>query len=836
VSPAIALARRELRAGVSGFRLFLACLALGVAAIAGVGSFSRAVTDGLTTEARAMLGGDISLRSAHQPIGAAARDWLARQGTLSGAVAFRSMARRGEFRTLVEVKAVDDAYPLYGAIVVEPAQDIQAALAERNNTWGAVADQTMMERIGAKIGDRIEVGDATYEVRARIRREPDLSGGTSGFPLGPRLMVSTASLKATGLLQPGSLVYYHERLRLPQGASPDEFLTRIDAEFPRATWTKRTPDAASPEVRRLVDRTLQFLALIALTTLLVGGVGIGNAVRGHLQSKTATIATLKCLGASGALVFATYLLQVLAMAALAIVIGVALGGALPFAIVAILGDALPIDLNLGLAPEPLALAALFGLIATIAFSLWPIARACRVAPAALFRDTVAPSGKRPGSLAMIAVAASAALLAALAIAASTDRPLAMWFVLAAVVALLTFGAAGWIVRRLAALARPRRLASLRLALANLHRPGTPTGSVVLSLGLGLTVLVAIALVEGNLARLAEDTIPARAPGYFFIDIPNDDVAGFEATVKAAAPDVTLERVPMLRGRVVKINGVRVSDETIGQGGRWMVSSDRGVSWSATPPDDPIVAGTWWPKDYAGEPLVSLDAGAARGLGVQLGDTITVDILGREVTGRIATLRRVDWRSLGINFAIIFSPNALAGAPATHIASLRGSPTEEDAAERAIAKRFPAVTSIRVRDVVAQVEETVGKVADAVRAAAAVTLVAGGLVLAGAVAAGHRRRVYDAVILKAMGATRGDIARAFLYEHFVLGLAAAGVAAALGTVAAELLVSRIMHIDWSFLPAPVAVTALGATAFCLAVGFLGTWRALGQKAAPWLRNE
>jgi putative ABC transport system permease protein len=828
--------RRELRTGIGGFRLFLACLALGVAAIAGVGSFSRAVTDGLATEARAMLGGDISLRSAHQPIDAVARNWLSRQGTLSDAIAFRSMARRGAYRTLVEVKAVDEAYPLYGTIILEPAQDIQAALMQRGGVWGAVADETMMERIGAKIGDRIEVGDATYEMRAIIRREPDLSGGTSGFPLGPRLMVSTASVKATGLLQPGSLVYYHERLRLPPGANADAFLTRLDAEFPRATWTKRTPDAASPEVRRLVDRTLQFLALIALTTLLVGGVGIGNAVRGHLQSKTATIATLKCLGASGALVFQTYLLQVLAMAALAIVIGVILGGALPFAIVAILGDALPIDLSLRLAPEPLALAALFGLIAAIAFSLWPIARACRVSPAALFRDTVAPAGRRPGPLATLAVGASAVLLAAMAIAASTDRMLAIWFVVAAVVALITFGAAGWIVRRLAALARPRRMASLRLALANLHRPGAPTGSVVLSLGLGLTVLVAIALVEGNLARLAEDTIPARAPGYFFIDIPDADVAAFESTAKAAAPGVELTHVPMLRGRIVKINGTRVSDQSVGQGGRWMVSSDRGVSWSAAPPDDPIVAGTWWPKGYAGEPQVSLDARAARGIGVQLGDTITVDILGREVTGRIASLRAVDWRSLGINFAIIFSPNALAGAPATHIATLRGDAAAEDAAERAIAKRFPSVTSIRVRDVIAQVEETVGKVADAVRAAAAVTLVAGGLVLAGAIAAGHRRRVYDAVVLKAMGATRGDIARAFLYEHLALGLAAAGVAAALGTIAAELLVRRIMHIDWSFLPAPVAVTALGATAFCLAVGFLGTWRALGQKAAPWLRNE
>ena len=407
---AITLARRELRAGVSGFRLFLTCLALGVAAIAGIGSFGHAVTEGLSTEARAMLGGDISLRTVYRPVDTAERSYLAGAGTMSEAVAMRSMARLGDARTLVEVKAVDGAYPLYGEILLDPAQQIGAALAQKNGVWGAVADGTMMDRIGAKIGDRIKVGDGEYELRARIVREPDLSGGTTGFPLGPRLMVSTANLAGTGLLQPGSLIYYHQRLRLPAGADADRFLARLDAAFPRATWTRRTPDAASPEVRRLIDRTLQFLVLIGLTTLLIGGVGIGNAVRGHLQSKTATIATLKCLGASAALVFQTYLLQVLAMAAIAILFGVAVGAAVPFAIVAVLGDALPIDLHMRIMPEPLALAAVFGLLAAIAFSLWPIARACRVAPAALFRDTVAPSATRPGPLAMFAVAVAGTLL------------------------------------------------------------------------------------------------------------------------------------------------------------------------------------------------------------------------------------------------------------------------------------------------------------------------------------------------------------------------------------------------------------------------------------------
>jgi putative ABC transport system permease protein len=298
----------------------------------------------------------------------------------------------------------------------------------------------------------------------------------------------------------------------------------------------------------------------------------------------------------------------------------------------------------------------------------------------------------------------------------------------------------------------------------------------------------------------------------------------------------MERVPMLRGRIVKVNGVSANDRGMGQGGRWMMTSDRGVSWQAEPPDEPIVAGRWWPANYDGEPLVSLDAQAARGMRVGIGDTITMDILGREVTGRIASLRAVDWRTLNINFAVIFSPNALAAAPASHIATLRGTAREEDAAERAIAARFPTVTAIRVRDVLEQAAETIGRVANAVRASAAATVIAGALVLAGAIAAGHRRRIYESVVLKAVGATRGDIARAFLYEHLAIGLAAAAVAAVLGSIAAQLLVTRIMRLEWTFLPWPVAVTTLFAAVFCIAIGFLGTWRALGHKAAPYLRNE
>ncbi len=838
MSVALTLAGRELRAGLGGFRLFLACLVIGVAAIAGVGSLARAIHDGIAGESRAMLGGDVALRAVHQPFPAPLQAELRGAGTLSLAETMRTMASRpgAAPRVLVELKAVDGAYPLYGHLELDPAMTPEAALDFHDGAWGAVAEPSLLDRLGIKVGDRVQVGTTQFVLRATIAREPDLAGGSDGFPLGPRLMIASQALPTTGLVRLGSLIYYHARVRLPAGADPHAFAAALRSAHPDAGWTLRTPDRAAPEVQRLVDRVMQFLALVGLTTLLVGGVGIGNAVRAYLAGKTATIATLKCLGASSGLIFRTYFVQVLAMGAVAIVAGIVLGALFPFAAAKLISPALPIAVDTELTLRPLALAALFGLVATVAFSVWPIARAGAIAPASLFRDLVAPSGRRPGIVAVAAVTACAAALAGLAIWDATDRRLAIWFIVGAAGALVAFGLASIAIRQASRHIRPRN-AVLRLALANLGRPGAPTGSVVLSLGLGLTVLVTVALVEGNIDRLAQDTLPADAPGYFFIDIQPGERAGFVEAVHKAAPEVRLNEVPMLRGRIVRVNGQGAAEVQKRIGRKWVLGSDRGISWSATPPaNSPIVRGDWWLKDYSGPPQVSFDANAAESLGIGVGSTLTVDVLGREITARVANLRTINWRNMGINFMLIFSPNALVGAPATTIATLRGPAAAEDAAAKAVAARFPNITAIRVRDVLDAVAGIVGRVADAVRLATAATLLAGALVLAGAIAAGHRRRVYDAVVLKAVGATRGDIARSFLIEHLAIGLIAAAVAAALGTFAARFAIVRVMHFDWTFLPLPVAATAVIAATVCIGLGFVGTWRALGQPAAPLLRNE
>jgi putative ABC transport system permease protein len=377
---------------------------------------------------------------------------------------------------------------------------------------------------------------------------------------------------------------------------------------------------------------------------------------------------------------------------------------------------------------------------------------------------------------------------------------------------------------------------LRLAIANLCRPGAPTGQVMLSLGIGLTVLVAVALVEGNLAREIEDRLPDMAPAYFFLDIQGGQLAGFAAIVHAT-PGASFEEVPMMRGRITRLNGVPVADATVKPDARWALDSDRGITYAATlPPGSRLAAGKWWPADYRGSPLVSFDAGLAHGMGLGVGDSLTVNLLGREITARIANLRHIDWQRLGINFIMVFAPGTLEHAPQTHLAVVYLPQGGNERLVRDVTERLPNVSAIDVRDALAAVDRIVGMIGRAVRLTALVTLAAGVLVLGGAVATGHRRRVYDAVVLKVLGATRAAIGSVFLIEHGVLGLCCAVAAAMLGTVAAYLLVTRSMGLDWVFLPIPILWTAAGALLLTSGLGFAGAWRALGAKAAPYLRSE
>jgi putative ABC transport system permease protein len=521
-------------------------------------------------------------------------------------------------------------------------------------------------------------------------------------------------------------------------------------------------------------------------------------------------------------------------------IGLVLGAALPFAISASLSAIIPLPIEPAIYWDELMLALGYGLLTALAFALWPLGRAHDVPVSELFRDAIAPERSWPRRRYMIATATVIVALAAAAILLSYDRNIAAIFVAAAAAVFVTLRIVAALLMALARRLPQVRATSLRLAIANVHRPGALTPTIVLSLGLGLALLVTVIEIDGNLRRQFLAALPDKAPSFFFVDIQSADAARFEAFLREHAPQAKLDRVPMLRGRIMTINGVKAEDVEPAPGAAWVLQSDRGITYaSEVPAGSRLVEGQWWGAGYDGPPLVSMEKKIAEGLGLKLGDRITVNVLGRNISATIANLRSVDWQSLGINFVLVFSPNTFAGAPHTHIATLTypggGTAEQEGALLRAVAEAFPAVTTVRVKDALDAVAGLVRNLVLAVRGASTVALAAAVLVLAGALAAGHRHRVYDAVVLKTLGATRGRLIGAYALEYLLLGSATALFGVAAGSVAAWLVVTDIMNLTFSWLPAPALAAAFSALVITVAFGLIGTFAALGHKPATVLRN-
>jgi putative ABC transport system permease protein len=834
---------RELRGGLRGFYVFIACIALGAMAIAGVGSVAASLSDGLARQGQVILGGDLSFTLVQREITPEELVFLQRHGNVSGAATMRAMARAATGQaTLVELKAVDGAYPLFGAVVLDPPGELSATLAQRGGVFGAVADPVLMTRLGIKPGARVTVGNATFEIRAALTNEPDKLAGGIGF--GPRLLVNEAAMRATQLLQPGSLVRWHYRLRLPANDTTDAAANAVMAQarerFPQAGWAIRTRSKASPQLERNVERFTQFLTIVGLTALLVGGVGVGNAVKSHLDRRRDVIAAMKALGATGTRVFAIYLTQVLLLALIGGAIGLTLGAALPYLVNWTLGAIIPLPLEPAVQVSELVLALVYSLLTALAFALWPLGRAHDVPVGALFRDVVAPQPRWPRKIYMGLTALAVATLVALAVLLAYDRRVAVIYVgtAAAVFVLLRLVAALLMV--LARRAPHARSTSLRMAVANIHRPGALTPTIVLSLGLGIALLVTVIEIDGNLRKEFSAELPAKAPSFYFLDIPSDQVARFGAFVHEQAPSSKLDEVPMLRGRIISAHGTPAEDLKPKEGAAWVLQSDRGLTFAdEVPKGSRLVEGQWWTPDYDGPPLVSFEKKIADGLGLKLGDPVTVNVLGRDITATIANMRQVDWESLSINFVMVFSPNTFRGAPHTRLATLTypngGTIAQEEAIIRSIAGTFPTVTALRVKEALEAVGSIVANLVLAIDGASAITLLAAALVLGGALAAGHRHRVYDAVILKTLGATRARLIGAYAIEYALLGSATALVGVLSGSLAGWLIVSELMHLRFVWLPWPAFLAALGAVAVTIALGLIGTVRALGEKPASVLRN-
>lgn len=505
------IARRELRGGLHGFRIFLACLILGVAAIAAVGSVRSAIEAGLAEKGAELLGGDAQAEFTYRFATDEERAWLeAEADRVSEIVDFRSMAVTGDGgaaeRALTRVKAVDGAYPLLGEIVLDPPQSLEEALSGR----GAVMAPALADRLGLTPGDEFRLGSASFRLSAIIVTEPDDASG--GLGLGPRTIVYTADLQGSGLLSTGSLFETEYRLDLPEGANLDDVREAALSRYEDAGLSWRDARNGAPGIARFTERLGGFLILVGLAGLAVGGIGVSSAVRTYLARKTGVIATLRTLGATRDVIFLTYFFQIGALSLLGVALGLIAGAAMPVLLGPVISGSLPVPALFTIYPAPLAEAAIYGVLTALLFTLWPLARAESIPAATLFRDALQGARTLPARRYLIATALIAAILAGVAMLFSGNPRLTIWTLGGVLGALIALSGAAMLVRfaaqKLAKLARGRPV--LRWALSAIGGPGESAGAVVLSVGLGLTVLAAVGQIDGNLRAAIDRDLPKVA--------------------------------------------------------------------------------------------------------------------------------------------------------------------------------------------------------------------------------------------------------------------------------------------------------------------------------------
>lgn len=830
MSLAWAIARRELRGGLRGFWVFLTCLALGVAAIAGVGMVRSAIQAGLTDQGAVLLGGDAQAEFTYRFATEEERAFLTGISTkLSQIVDFRSMVNAGDAHVLTQVKAVDDAYPLLGAFELE-AGDFRTALTGR----GAVMDGVLADQAGLALGDHFQLGSADFILKGRIKREPD--SATGGFALAPRTIVRTADLAGSGLLEPGTLFDTSYRMTLPAGADLAALQAEAETKYREAGLRWADSRRAAPGVERFVTRIAAFLVLVGLAGLAVGGVGVAAAVRSYLETKLATIATLRTLGATGGLVFRIYLLQIAVLVALGVVAGLALGVGLPLIFAGVIERALPFPAEITLYPRAVLEAAFYGVTSAFLFALWPLARSEQVRAAALYRGGVAGGWPRPRyALAMLALAA---LLIGGAVWFSGTLGLALGTAGGLVAALLVLALAGWglmrAARRLARLRALRGRVALRAALAAISAPRAETLQVVLALGLGLTVLAAVGQIDANLRAAISRDLPTRAPAFFFVDIQPDQIEGFGAMMQGNPAVSKLETAPMLRGTITQING---QDARKVAGNHWVLNGDRGLTYAdAQPGNATVTAGKWWPVGYEGAPQISFAEEEAQEIGLKLGDRLTVTVLGRPIEAEITSFRVVDFSNAGMGFVMTMNQAALAAAPHSNIATVYTTPEAEAPILRAVAKAYPNVTAIGIRATVARVAEALGAIAQATTIAALATLVTGFVVLIGAAASGEAARLYEASVLKVLGASRGRILASFALRAALMGAAAGLVAICAAALGAWAVMRFVMESPYSFEPLSALAIVLGGVLATLLASLAFVLRPLAARPAQVLRAQ
>lgn len=783
---AVKLAVKDLRGAVARLKILILCLALGVAALAAIGTVRATLERAILTQGATLLGGDAEIAFSYRTARADELAWIdANAKAVQHLVDFRSLATAGGQSALSRVKAVDSAYPLTGALRLAPAIPLADAL----NGRGAVIDAAMAARLNLRIGDRFSLGGAEFTLRSLIDYMPDQLGG--GFNMAPHVVVALPDLEGTGLMAEGTI--FTARYRMLLDPKTDlaalESAARTAMDGSGLQWRDRRN--AAPRIALFIERLGNFLILVGLSGLFVGGVGIFAAVQSFIASKTRSIAILRAMGATDGQLFTVFFLQIMVLSGVGTVIGLALGAAIPLALFPALEAQFPFELQATVPFAALGHAAGFGMVSSVLFAIWPLAGALRVKPTALLRGSGDAATPANGPRLWLVIGGLVALLYLLAVWNTQAPMIALWAFAGLMGAQMFLLLAGVGLQTL--LARLRRLlhraGPLSWAVAAIATRRAEARAIMLSLGLGLSVLAAIGQIDGNLQRAVAVDMPAKAPAFFLVDIQPHQKDPLFADLRNTGDVSRIDTAPMLRGIITHINDIPVQDWGVEH---WVLRGDRGISYAAAPPDGTVISkGTWWPDDYAGPPQISFAAEEAAELGLDLGDQITVNILGRPIMAQITSLRDVDFSTAGIGFVMILSPQPIANAPHSSIATLYAPPSAEAGILRALARDYPTITAIPVREAIDRARDIMTSIAMAIRYGAGAALLTGVLVLIGTAAAGQAARIYEAAVLRALGATRAAILWSFALRAGILGAGAGLVALICGSLGAWAVMRFVM---------------------------------------------
>ena len=830
------MAIRELRSGISGFRIFLICLVLGVGTITAVGTVKSGIEYAIGEKGSELLGGDAEAEFTYRLANTEELDWLKSiSANMSEILEFRSMAnviRGGQNeRALTQIKAIDDKYPLIGDVQLSSGRALRDILRQPKS---AIMESDLVSRLGISIGDSFRLGLTEFILRDIIVTSPDDAG--ANFGLGPRTILKTEDLKTSGLIAPGTLFSAKYRLMIAPSENLDTLKTLAKTKFENSGMRWRDSRNGAPGISEFVTRLSAFFLMVGLAGLIVGGVGIGSAVKSYLNRKIATIAVLRSLGATNFQIFMTYFIQLSILSLLGIALGLGLGASAPHILAPFLSVIIPIPIDIVFSLKPIYEAAIYGAIIATLFTLWPLSKCENIQTAALFREMNLLSYRLPRFKYLVWSLGLLIILLITSALFNQNPKLTSWFALGFSVAVLALFLSARIlmaiIKKLARFANGRPSTHWALAAVGGTQEGTPNS--LLAIGLGLTVLGIIGQVDGNLRTSINNDLPKVAPSYFVIDIQKSQIEEVRRTLNSYNGVTSFDEAPMLRGIITKINNEQASEVA---GDHWVIRGDRGITYFEELPERfNLTEGQLWPRNYSGKTQISFAAEQAEELGLRLGDRITVNIMGKEITGEITSLRNVDFSTAGIGFVIAMNPSALKNAPHSFITTIYANTESENGIFNTLARKFPNITLIKVKGVIERVSDLLGSIATASSYGALTTLVTGFLVLLGSAASGQSARSYDAAILKALGATQKELIISYIIRFSFIGATAGCVAIFFAICGAWGITTYVLELSFQIIWPTVFLVITGGLVANLLAGLYFAIKSLKVSPAKFLRSQ